>query len=34
VCGRNAARAALAGDGVRGWPRRRLTRTMISLTTR
>ena len=34
VCGRNAARAALAGDGARGWPRRRLTRTVMSLTTR
>lgn len=26
VCGRNAARAALASDGAFGWPRRRLTR--------
>lgn len=26
VCGRNAARAAMAADGMRGWPRRRLTR--------
>ena len=34
VCGRNAAKAALANDGARGWPRRRLTRTMITLTTR
>jgi phytoene dehydrogenase-like protein len=34
VCGRNAARAALAADGARGWPRRRLTRTVMSLTTR
>ncbi len=34
VCGRNAARAALAGDGARGWPRRRLTRTVMSLVTR
>ena len=25
VCGRNAARAALAGDSARGWPRRRRT---------
>lgn len=31
VCGRNAARAALAGDGVRGWPRRRLNRAVMSL---
>ncbi|MBP1816896.1 NAD(P)/FAD-dependent oxidoreductase [Mycobacterium sp. OAE908] len=34
VCGRNAARAALAGSGVRGWPRRRLTRAVLSLATR
>jgi phytoene dehydrogenase-like protein len=34
VCGRNAARAALAGDGARGWPRRRLTRAVMSLATR
>jgi phytoene dehydrogenase-like protein len=34
VCGRNAARAALAGDGVRGWPRRRLNRAVLSLTAR
>jgi phytoene dehydrogenase-like protein len=34
VCGRNAARAALARDGARGWPRRRLTRAVMSLTTR
>lgn len=27
VCGRNAARAALAGDGARGRPRRRLNQT-------
>jgi phytoene dehydrogenase-like protein len=33
ICGRNAARAALAGDGVRGWPRRRLTRAVVSLAT-
>ena len=33
VCGRNAARAALARDGVRGWPRRRLTGAVMSLTT-
>ena len=34
VCGRNAARAALAADGVRGWPRRRLTRAVLSMATR
>jgi phytoene dehydrogenase-like protein len=34
VCGRNAARAALAGDGARGWPRRRLNRAVMSLTAR
>ena len=34
VCGRNAARAALGGDGARGWPRRRLSRAVISLATR
>jgi phytoene dehydrogenase-like protein len=34
VCGRNAAMAALAGDGARGWPRRRLNRAVMSLTTR
>ena len=34
VCGRNAARAALAGAGVRGWPRRRLSRAVLSLVTR
>jgi phytoene dehydrogenase-like protein len=34
VCGRNAARAALAGDGARGWPRRRFSRAVMSLTTR
>ncbi|MEN4476362.1 NAD(P)/FAD-dependent oxidoreductase [Mycolicibacterium cosmeticum] len=28
VCGRNAARAALAADGLTGWPRRRLTRAV------
>jgi phytoene dehydrogenase-like protein len=32
VCGRNAARAALAGAGARGWPRRRLNRVVMSLT--
>jgi phytoene dehydrogenase-like protein len=34
ACGRNAARATLAGDGARGWPRRRLTRAVLSLATR
>ncbi|BBY46033.1 phytoene desaturase family protein [Mycolicibacterium celeriflavum] len=34
VCGRNAARAALAGDGRRGWPRRQLNRAILSLLTR
>ena len=34
VCGRNAARAALAADGHRGWPQRRLTRAYMSLVTR
>ncbi len=34
VCGRNAARAALAGDGARGWPRRRLNRALVSVATR
>jgi phytoene dehydrogenase-like protein len=34
VCGRNAARAALARDGARGWPRRRLTRTLMGSVTR
>ena len=34
VCGRNAARAALAADGARGWPRRRLSRAVLSLATR
>jgi phytoene dehydrogenase-like protein len=33
VCGRNAARAALAGDGARGWPRRRLSQAVLSLTS-
>jgi phytoene dehydrogenase-like protein len=28
ICGRNAARAALAADGVRGWPRRRINRAV------
>lgn len=34
ICGRNAARAALAGDGLRGWPRRRLNQAVLSLVTR
>jgi phytoene dehydrogenase-like protein len=34
VCGRNAARAALGGDGRKGWPRRKLNRAAISLMTR
>jgi len=34
VCGRNAAHAALKSDGVRGWPRRRLNQTVISLLVR
>jgi phytoene dehydrogenase-like protein len=34
VCGRNAARAALGGDGRRGWPRRQLNRVALSLLTR
>jgi phytoene dehydrogenase-like protein len=34
ICGRNAAKAALAGDGARGWPRRRLNRAVMSLATR
>lgn len=34
VCGRNAATAALAGDGLRGWPRRRLSSAVLSMLTR
>ncbi|MDT5326092.1 MAG: hypothetical protein QOF25_3244, partial [Mycobacterium sp.] len=34
ICGRNAARAALAADGARGWPRRRLNRAVSTLFTR
>jgi len=34
VCGRNAARSALAADGVTGLPRRILTRKTIDLWTR
>ncbi|CRZ18434.1 phytoene desaturase family protein [Mycolicibacterium neworleansense] len=32
ICGRNAARAALADDGMLGWPRRRLSRAVLALT--
>jgi phytoene dehydrogenase-like protein len=31
ICGRNAARAALKANGLRGWPRRQLHRTLISV---
>ena len=34
VCGRNAARAALAADGAAGWPRRRINRAVRHLLTR
>lgn len=34
VCGRNAARAALAADGAVGWPRRRINRAVSRLLTR
>jgi phytoene dehydrogenase-like protein len=34
VCGRNAAKAALAADGIRGWPRRRLNHAALSLLNR
>jgi phytoene dehydrogenase-like protein len=33
ACGRNAALAALAADGVTGWPRRTLRRAVFSLMT-
>jgi phytoene dehydrogenase-like protein len=33
MCGRNAARAALVSDGLRGWPRRKLNRAVFSLLT-
>ncbi|BBZ40123.1 phytoene desaturase family protein [Mycobacterium conspicuum] len=31
ACGRNAANAALAADGLTGWPRRRMNRALTSL---
>lgn len=34
VCGRNAARAALASDGLTGWPRRRVNQLVMSLFVR
>jgi phytoene dehydrogenase-like protein len=34
ACGRNAANAALANAGVIGWPRRKLSRAVISLLTK
>ncbi|MBW0020223.1 MAG: NAD(P)/FAD-dependent oxidoreductase [Mycobacterium sp.] len=34
ACGRNAADAALAADGVTGWPRRKLARAMTALLTK
>lgn len=34
ACGRNAANAALAADGVTGWPRRTLNRAVTSLLTK
>jgi phytoene dehydrogenase-like protein len=34
VCGRNAANAALVRDGLRGWPRRRISSAVLSLLTR
>ena len=34
ICGRNAARAALGGEGRLGWPRRKLNRAVLSLMTR
>lgn len=34
VCGRNAAKAALGNDGVTGWPRRTLSKAVLSLVTR
>lgn len=34
ACGRNAAHAALAADGVTGWPRRKMSHAVISLLTK
>jgi hypothetical protein len=34
ACWRNAANAALAAAGVTGWPRRKLSRTVLSLLTK
>ncbi|MDT5146631.1 MAG: hypothetical protein QOC58_1276 [Mycobacterium sp.] len=34
ACGRNAANAALAADGLTGWPRRRVNRAVLSLLTK
>ncbi len=34
ACGRNAANAALAADGLTGWPRRKLARKVITLLTK
>lgn len=34
MCGRNAARAALASDGARGWPRRSINRKVMALLTK
>jgi phytoene dehydrogenase-like protein len=34
ACGRNAASAALAAHGLKGWPRRRLTQAAVSLLTK
>jgi phytoene dehydrogenase-like protein len=34
ACGRNAANAALAADGVTGWPRRKLRKAVIDLLIR
>jgi phytoene dehydrogenase-like protein len=33
ACGRNAANAALAADGIAGWPRRNLSRAVVGLMT-
>jgi phytoene dehydrogenase-like protein len=33
ACGRNAANAALAADGIAGWPRRNLSRAVVALMT-